>query len=154
MVASSQPPPPPDIWISGLEHVLALRELDLRFADERDRRYTEVGVEKEKALKIKETADLTALQLARDIQTYKDEKANELRSQIERERSSYATQSDLRSAVERLEALIKPLSDYILAQQGREIQSSSTQTNQRLNVNTIVLVLGLIAAVVLPLLLR
>lgn len=35
-----------------------LRQADLRCQDERDRRYAEVNVEKEKALKIKETADL------------------------------------------------------------------------------------------------
>src|SRR5687767_6417131 len=51
-----------------------LREADFRFAEERDRRYAEVATEREKALKIKETADLAALGLAREIQTYKDEK--------------------------------------------------------------------------------
>jgi hypothetical protein len=53
---------------------------------ERDRRYAEVATEKEKALRIKDAGDEKALNLARDIQVYKDEKANELRSQIERER--------------------------------------------------------------------
>jgi hypothetical protein len=101
------------------EHLEALRVAEEKFREERDRRYAEVNVEKEKALKIKETADLAALQLAREIQTYKDEKANELRSQIERERGSYATQTDLKSAVEKVEALIKPLSEFVSSQQGR-----------------------------------
>jgi hypothetical protein len=98
---------------------IALRIADEKFRTERDRRYAEVSVEREKALKIKEVADLAALQLAREIQTYKDEKANELRSQIERERGSYATQSDLRGSTEKVEALIKPLSEWMSSQQGR-----------------------------------
>jgi hypothetical protein len=40
-----------------------------KFQAERDRRLTEVALEREKALKIKETADLAALELAREIQT-------------------------------------------------------------------------------------
>ena len=91
------------------EYLAAVRESDVRFGAERDRRYTEVNLEREKALKIKETADLAALELAREIQNYKDEKANELRSQIERERGSYITQAEL-----------KPLADFVARQQGRQ----------------------------------
>lgn len=57
-------------------HTTAMREADLRLSEERDRRYLEVNIEKEKALKIKETADLAALSLARDIQTYKEAAAD------------------------------------------------------------------------------
>lgn len=99
-----------------------LRELEMLRAElraERDRRYTEVGIEREKALKIKEIADLAALELAREIQQYKDEKANDLRSQIERERGTYVTQADLTNAVARLEALIQPAADYAKSQAGR-----------------------------------
>jgi hypothetical protein len=95
------------------------RKSDKEFQEERDRRYAEVNVEKEKALKIKETADLAALDLAREIQKYKDEKANELRSQIERERVTYATQGDLSAAVEKIEAVIAPIVKYVSAQQVR-----------------------------------
>jgi hypothetical protein len=91
------------------EHLQALREADLRFDAERDRRYTEVSQEREKALKIKEEADKAALGLAREIQTYKDEKANELREQISRERGMYVTQNDLKGAVDKIEATIAPL---------------------------------------------
>lgn len=114
-----QPPQHAEVHVTLTAHLEALRAADDKFAAERDRRYTEVNVEREKALKIKETADLAALQLAREIQTYKDEKANELRSQIERERGSYATQADLRASVEKVQALISPLSDYVSSQQGR-----------------------------------
>jgi hypothetical protein len=90
------------------EHLAALRDADLRFNEERDRRYAEVNIEREKALKIKETADLAALQLAREIQTYKDEKANELREQINSERGLYATNKD-----------IDPIKSYVSSQTGR-----------------------------------
>lgn len=96
-----------------------LRESDERFYEERDRRYTEVKNAEEKALRIKEEADKTALGLQRETQTYKDEKANELRSQIERERGSYVTQQDLRGVVDKFEALLKPVSEFISTQQGR-----------------------------------
>jgi preprotein translocase subunit SecF len=90
------------------EHLEALRAADMRFNEERDRRYAEVNIEREKALKIKETADLAALQLAREIQTYKDEKANELREQINSERGLYATNKD-----------IDPIKSYVSSQTGR-----------------------------------
>lgn len=90
------------------EHLEALRAADMRFNEERDRRYAEVNIEREKALKIKETADLAALQLAREIQTYKDEKANELREQISSERGLYATNKD-----------IEPIKSYVSSQTGR-----------------------------------
>ena len=80
--------------VSLKEYFEIIISLHDRFLEERDRRYTEVNIEKEKALKIKETADLAALQLARDIQIYKDEKANELREQINSERGLYVTNKD------------------------------------------------------------
>lgn len=75
--------------------------------------------EREKALKIKETGDRDALQLAREIQTYKDEKANELREQISSERGLYVTKAELTAAVEKMEATVAPLVKYASTQQGR-----------------------------------
>jgi hypothetical protein len=95
------------------------RAADEAFHDERDRRYTEVNIEKEKALKIKEEGDKQALLLARDIQTYKDEKANELREQIASERNLYATKGDLTAAIEKVGAQIKPLADYMTSSRGK-----------------------------------
>jgi len=89
-----------------------------RFDEERDRRYTEVGIEREKALRIKEEADRAALSLAREIQTYKDEKANELREQISSERGLYVSQSELKSAIAEITATLKPVVDYVASQQG------------------------------------
>jgi vacuolar-type H+-ATPase subunit H len=105
----------------------ALLVADEKLRTERDRRYTEVGQERERALKIKEQADRDALMLAREIQTYKDEKANELREQINRERGLYVTHDELKSTVDKIEALIKPLTTYVSSQQGRSsgIQAST-----------------------------
>lgn len=93
-------------------------EADDRLREERDRRYAEVNVEREKALKIKETADLAALGLAREIQNYKDEKANELREQISSERGEYASKGDLKAAVEKIEETNKPFAAFMASQQG------------------------------------
>jgi len=101
------------------EHLALLREADLRFDAERDRRLSEVAVEREKALKIKEEADKAALALARADQTYKDEQANKLREQINSERNIYVTQDQLAAAIREMSALVQPVSDYVAKQQGR-----------------------------------
>jgi len=95
-----------DQWIY---HTSVIEKWRDKVALEVDRRYSEVNIEREKALKIKEEADKVALALAREIQTYKDEKANELRSQIESERGTYITQTEL-----------KPISEYVAQQTGRQ----------------------------------
>jgi hypothetical protein len=99
-------------------HQAALRLADERFHSERDRRITEVSLEREKALKIKEQADRDALGLAREIQTYKDEKANELREQISRERGLYVTQPEVKAIVEKIEATVAPIAAYVQSQTG------------------------------------
>jgi vacuolar-type H+-ATPase subunit H len=100
-------------------HHAALREADLRFEAERDRRYAEVKNAEEKALKVKEEADKTALGLQRENQQYKDEKANQLREQISSERGLYATKGDLVAVVEKVEVAMKPLATFVSSQQGR-----------------------------------
>lgn len=100
-------------------HNEAMRSAESRFQDERDRRYMEVNIEKEKALKIKETADLAALGLAREIQTYKDEKANELREQIGAERGLYVTRTEMTALADKIDVLVTPLNNYVTSQQGR-----------------------------------
>lgn len=100
-------------------HNEAIRMADAKFDAERDRRYTEVKNAEEKALSIKEKADEMALKLAREIQTYKDEKANELREQINSERGHYATKDDLMAAVEKIEAKIGPVLVFVATAQGQ-----------------------------------
>jgi hypothetical protein len=107
--------------ISLREYFEALRHSDdtaalwiFRFFEERDRRYTEVALEREKALKIKETADETARILVAENQAYRDEKANELRAQIEGERGNYLSRSEYLTAhtslIEKVDAVGKETS--------------------------------------------
>ena len=94
-------------------------DMQRRFDAERDRRIVEVAMEREKALLVKQEADKTALELARSIQEYKDERANDLRSQIESERGNYATKHDLISAMDKLDGIIRPIAQYVASQQGK-----------------------------------
>jgi hypothetical protein len=130
------------------EHLAALRECDQAFETERDRRYAEVNVEREKALKIKETADLAALQLAREIQTYKDEKANQLREQISSERSLYVTREELASAVRELQATIKPLTSRADRGDGSNVRASSLRSGQRIDIANILQAVMMIGAII------
>jgi vacuolar-type H+-ATPase subunit H len=120
------------------DYLLAVRDGDLAVQHERDRRYAEVKAAEEKALKVKEEADKTALGLQRDNQFYRDEKANNLREQIERERGTYATQLDLKGLTEKLETLVKPLSEFVAGQQGR----AGGRTESRLDLGTLIQVLA------------
>ena len=112
----------PDVtkWPASLlaYHFLALREADKAFNEERDRRYSEVNIEREKALKIKEEADREALRLAREIQVYKDEKANNLRDQIGSERGSLATKEELQAVRGTMAAMVAPLNEFMQMQRG------------------------------------
>src|ERR1700688_3803060 len=102
--------------ISLQEHWEALDAANEKFMEERDRRYSEVNTEREKALKIKEEADKAALGLAREIQSYKDEKANQLREQITGERGSFASKEDLAAAVREIGATMAPLTNFVTGQ--------------------------------------
>jgi len=85
-------------------HADALRAADCRFNDERDRRYTEVNIEKEKALKIKETADLAALSLARESQVYKEQQNDVIRDKNLRDSGVYATNESLSKVADDIRA--------------------------------------------------
>jgi len=138
---------PPGETVTLREHLLALRAADAGLAAERDRRYQEVAQEREKALQIKQVADEKALDLAREIQGFKDEKANNLRSQIEGERGNYATKDDLANAVREMTATIRPLGEYVSAQQGRTGGAADTRTERRLDTGQVMQLLVLVAAV-------
>lgn len=105
-------------WISLREHLIAIDVFREKLSVERDRRYTEVSIEREKALKIKEIGDNAALQLAREIQTYKDEKANKLRDQIEAERLIYARKEDLSALADKLDVALKPIAEFVARSRG------------------------------------
>jgi hypothetical protein len=117
------------------EHYSALKRADERldaererFNQERDRRYSEVNIEREKALKIKEEADKAALGLAREIQSYKDEKANQLREQIGSERGSFATKDDLSAAIREITVTVSPLTAFVSSQRGIHEGAQTTIT--------------------------
>lgn len=90
------------------DDAVPLKEYFERILQERERRF---DIQRE------DTAE--ALRLARTIQDYKDEKANELRSQIERERGNYATKDDLIKSIEKVEEMVRPISNWMAAQQGK-----------------------------------
>jgi hypothetical protein len=107
--------------VSTRKYLLALREAD------------------QHALQIKEAADKEALSLARDAQRYRDEQANNLRTQIEHERGSYATKIDIQALADKFEAAQKPVIEFIAAQTGRTDSKSDT----RLNATAVMQLIGL-----------
>ena len=130
--------------VSLLKHLKMLREADKQFALERDRRYAEVAIEREKALEIKNEADKAALALAREIQTYKDENADKLRAQFENERVGYPDRfrgeldklaQSINEVATKLEAQIKPLYDYMNKLEGGNADGERTNTNSRATAN-------------------
>ena len=120
--------------ITFREHVEALRVADEKFQAERDRRYAELATEREKALKIKETADELARVLVAENQKYKDEKANLLREQIGSERGLYVTKEEF-----------KPIVTYIANQQGSQ---EGLKSHLGLAVAVVVILGGIFAATV------
>ena len=102
----SKSPEVPKDWTieTYAAHAEALRAADRRFTDERDRRYTEVNIEREKALKIKETADRDAMALARESQTYKEQQNDILRDKNLSESGVYATNASLSKVADDIRA--------------------------------------------------
>ena len=101
-------------------------EVDRRFI-EADAQVKTALISAEKALAVKQEADEKALELARGIQTYKDETHNGLINQLSAERSSYITQQQqqvltekidvaIQSITDKLDSAIKPLQDFMISQ--------------------------------------
>ncbi len=107
------------------EHYDIVHAANLRFEDERDRRYTEVNIEKEKALKIKETADLAALSLARESQTYKEQQNDALRDKNLAQSGIYATNADVAKLFDDFNTKLKPVFDFVISKQGQAEQGTS-----------------------------
>lgn len=92
----------------SLREYMALGQTWLwRVMEERDRRYTEVQRERDKALVIQASN-----------QAYRDEKANELREQISEERGKYVSQQELAGALSEIKAILTPVVEYVASQQG------------------------------------
>lgn len=91
----------------------------------------------QRALQIKEQGDAKALNLERETQQYKDEKANQLREQINSERGLYVTKAEL-----------KPFTDYITAQQGQIKGSEITMGKVIAIVGISITILGFLISLV------
>lgn len=111
------------------EHVDALRAADQR------------------ALQIKEEGEQRALELAREIQTYKDEKANELREQISSERGSYLTIENYQAHHAELEQRIAS-QDKVLTALVTERSSALRDVSNRitLGLGVATIIIGLVVA--------
>ena len=120
----------------------AMRAADEKLRVETDRRYAEVNVEKEKALKIKETADLAALELARESQKYKEERNDAMREQSIGDRGAYATHADVAMVVDRMERALKPLVEFVNSQQGADRGISETTNKLNDNIGLIIALVG------------
>lgn len=136
----------------------ALRQADIRFDEERDRRYTEVNIEREKALKIKETADRDAMALARESQTYKEQQNDALRDKNLADSGVYARSEDVDASIEKLaqtvnsqfEGLIAKLEPFMngsISQQGQQQGSQITKANLYAAVGVIAALVGIYAIV-------
>ena len=104
---------------SYIAHNETLRANEKAFDEERDRRYIEVNSERQLAMRIKDEADREAMDLARQAQIYKDEKANQLREQIGAERGRYATKEDLQALADKFDLMHQPVVEFIASQTGR-----------------------------------
>ena len=109
-------------------HNEAMRGVENRFQDERDRRYTEGAELRAVALKIKETADLAALTLARESQTLDQARLDALRDKTLGDSGVYATNSSVTAAITELKASLQPLVDYVSLHKGAELTKANLYT--------------------------
>ena len=93
--------------------------------------FDELRAADQRALTIKQTADESSLVLAREIQTYKDEQHNGLLRQLGEERGHYVSQDQHQALQARLEALIKPLTEYMVAQIAASAEVKDYRGDQR-----------------------
>lgn len=137
-------------------HNEAMRDVENKFQDERDRRYTEVNIEKEKALKIKETADLAALSLARESQTYKEQQNDALRDKNLSESGIYATNVSVSQAISgvnvnisnlenKLDSALQPLINFVAGQKGSAQGSHSTKFGMYAAIGATATIVGLLS---------
>lgn len=103
---------------------------------ERDRRYSEVNVEREKALKIKEEADRNALVLAREIQAYRDAQHNDLLRKWQEDRGKFV-------ATDIFDAKLNPLIDFVAVRRGEAGQKIDSRAGAQLNINYVLLALAI-----------
>lgn len=122
-------------------HFNLLRTEQHRFDEERDRRYKEVGVEREKAT-------VVALNAAND----KAERHNDLISANERATAQMATKTDLESAMREIHATMIPLSEFmtatLAARQTIDTAKQSGQVSMGMMIAAMGAVVGIAAIIV------
>ena len=139
------------------EYLAALRAADALLMAERDRRYAEVAVEREKALRIKERADEKALDLASQSQTYKDQQHNGLLQQLNLQAATFVARVEWDTAhvdlvnritgvAERMSALELRLTSRLDRGDGTDIGTAASRTERRLDTGQLLLLLGVIIA--------
>jgi len=131
------------------EYDEAIRKVENEFQTERDRRYTEVAIEREKALRIKETADLAALSLARESQTYKEQQNDALRDKNLSESGIYATNASVAQAIgnleNKLDSALQPLINFVANQKGAAQGSHSTKFGMYAAIGATATIVGLLS---------
>lgn len=110
-----------------------------------DKRYTEGNELRAMALKIKETADANALELASEAQTYKEARNDAMREQSFKDNGIYATRDDLANVVKELRNTLQPLSDYITAQKGSTQKVEAVKSDSFKIIAAIASVLAILA---------
>jgi hypothetical protein len=131
-----------------VKHNEGMRVMEEKLQTERDRRYAEVNVEKEKALKIKETADLTALELARESQVYKDERNDSRNEQSIKQTGIYATRDDIAMVLSKMDEALKPLIKFVNAQQGSSVGVAESTNKFHVNTSTIIGIIGIVFLII------
>lgn len=109
-------------------HNEAMRQEGWRFLAEQDRRYTEGAELRAVALKIKETADLAALTLARESQTLDQARLDALRDKTMGDSGIYATNSSVTASINELRVSLQPLVDYVSTHKGAELTKANLYT--------------------------
>ena len=114
-------------------HTSELRHADSRFYEERishlqdtiasnDRRYTEVNIEREKALSIEKNSTAEALRLAREAQNVKDKQTEQLRDETLGKSGIYATNDGVNKMFKDFEKTITDeltkINNFISGQRG------------------------------------
>ena len=131
------------------KHNEAMRKMEEKILIERDRRYAEVNIERQKALTIKETADSTALELAREAQVYKDERNDAIREQSLKETGVYATHDDVAVMADKIYKALEPLADFVTSQQGIKKETALTTTRVVQIISSICAVTGIFITLII-----
>lgn len=145
------------IWTTATyaKHNESMRKADKRFQAERDKRYAEGNELRAMALKIKETADANALELASESQTYKEARNDAMREQNLKETGVYATKDDLASVfaksekalnavAEEIRNAFKPMLDHIASDKGSEISTGKLYAG----ITVIAIILGVVFSII------